>query len=108
MPAQRTQATDRSQILALVDCGRITVTEAECMLASSMLDASNFAGVGARIRSRGKSFIESRPVISLAVALGAGIALQPSLVAGWHALMHAIDAPGSLQFFFNRLLEAFL
>jgi hypothetical protein len=98
--------TDRSQILALVDRGRITVTEAEWMLASRPDDSGlgPVSGIVAGIRSR----IGARPILSLATALVVGIVLQPAFVHGLQELMQAIDAPSSFQFFFNRLLEAFL
>jgi hypothetical protein len=101
--------TDRSQILALVDRGRITVTEAEWMLASRTDDpgagpGSWIAGIGVRLRAR----VSSRPLLSLAIALVAGVVLQPVFVHGLQGLMQAIDAPSSFQFLFNRLLEAFL
>jgi len=101
--------TDRSQILALVDRGRITVTEAEWMLASRADDLDEgVAGIGARLLARLRARLVARPVLSLAAALVAGVVLQPVVVHGLQGLMQAIDAPSSFQFLFNRLLEAFL
>jgi hypothetical protein len=101
--------TDRSQILGLVDRGRITVTEAEWMLASRADDlGEGVAGVRARLLARIRSLVSARPLLSLSTALVAGVVLQPAFVHGLGALMQAIDAPSSFQFLFNRLLEAFL
>jgi hypothetical protein len=101
--------TDRSQILALVDRGRITVTEAEWMLASRVDDLSEgVSGIGARLLARIRSRFVARPVFSMTAALVAGVVLQPVFVHGLQGLMQAIDAPSSFQFLFNRLLEAFL
>jgi len=92
--------TDQRQILTLLNCGRITLTEAEMMFDS----AREGGGPVMRIRS----WMGARIGSWLALALLAGVVLRPTLVAALDIGMRAAGGPDNLQFLLNRLMEAFL
>lgn len=91
--------TEQRQILAFLDCGEISLAEAERMLDSTLQSRSPL--------SRLKSWLGSRIVTTLCAALLAGIALQPALAATLHVGVRIVSGP-TLNTFLNRLLEALL
>jgi hypothetical protein len=96
---------EQSHILVLLNCGRITLAEAETMFDSAL-------GPGSRISdtriSRIKSWLGAHIAPCLAITLLTGVALRPALIALLQTGMQAIGGTESLQLFLYRLLEAFL
>jgi hypothetical protein len=92
--------TEQSHILELLNCGRITLGEAETMLDSALGCDSRF--------SRIKSWLGAHIVPCLAIALITGVALRPALIALLQTGVQAIGGTENLQLFLYRLLEAFL
>jgi hypothetical protein len=92
----------QTQILALLDYGRITVTEAETLLV-----ATKHSAISAR--SKRRAWLTS---FWLVLALLAGVSLRPELnfvsehVVSW--LGPVIDGLPGPHLIFNRLMEAYL
>ena len=91
--------TEQRQILVFLDCGEISLAEAESMLDSTLQNKTPL--------SRLKSWLGSRMVTTICAAVLAGAGLQPAFAATLHAGMRVASGP-TLNIFLNRLLEAFL
>jgi hypothetical protein len=91
--------SEHSRILALLDGGRITLAEAEEMFDTALGKESRIA--------RMKLWLGVRLGYCLAIALIAGALLRPALIAVLHTGTQAIGGNVDLQFFLNRLSEAF-
>jgi len=91
--------TEQRQILANLDCGEISLAEAETLLDSTLADKSRL--------SRLKSWLSTRIGTTLCAAILVGVALQPAFAATLHVGMRVVSGP-TLNVFLNRLLEALL
>ncbi len=91
--------TEQRQILAFLDCGDISLAEAERMLDSTLQNRTRF--------SRLKSWLSNRIVTTICAAILAGAGLQPAFAATLHAGMRVVYGP-TLNILLNRLLEAYL
>jgi len=91
--------TEQRQILAFLDCGEISLAEAERMLDSTLQDKTRL--------SRLKSWLGSRFGATLCAAVLVGVGLQPAFAATLHAGMRVVYGP-TLNILLNRLLEAYL
>ena len=96
--------TEQRQILAFLDCGDISLAEAERMLDATLQDKT---GQGKTRLSRLKSWLGSRIVTTLCAGVLAGVGLQPAFAAILHAGMRVVYGP-TLNILLYRLLEAYL
>lgn len=96
--------TEQRQILAFLDCGEISLTEAERMLDATLQGKT---GHDKTRLSRLKSWFGSRFGPTLCLAVLAGVGLQPVFAAILHAGMRVVYSP-TLNMLLNRLLEAYL
>ena len=96
--------TEQRQILAFLDCGEISLAEAEKMLDATLQDKT---GQHKTRLSRLRSWLGSRFGVTLCAAVLAGVGLQPAFAATLHAGMRVVYGP-TLNILLNRLLEAYL
>jgi len=100
--------TDQRQILSQLNCGRITISEAETLLDLARHGNSSIFPIRSRITSRIKGWVGDHMGSWLTLALLAGIGLRPAFAAALDAGVQTIGGLTGLHLFFNRLMEAFL
>lgn len=86
-------------ILLLLDSGQITLNEAERLLDSAARRAAF---------SQLRQWITGRLGYAIAVAIFAGMLIQPAVLLAAQTAFTAVTGSESLQLFFQRLLEAML